>query len=457
MQTETKHRMTRRLADWDYSQRAIYMITVTLEDRRHEWLGHLNLAENGEAQNGSVPPHSSNLAENGEAQNSPVPPHSCGGGSVPPHSCGGKWTISPTPYGKAVLEALEEMPRLYPQVKIIEKQLMPEHFHFIVFVEASLPKPLGALIRGFKAGAAKRWREIPPQKCGGTGQFCASPFSARLEECGGPKWADGFQDTVLLHEGQLAAMIAYIRANPARLAEKRANPYLFSRVAMLSLPLDNGQFIGQFEALGNRHLLSRPMHQVQCSRRYLAWSRISKTGGGLKVAKDANGDPIIASSTHEYEERLDDAIAAANHGAVVISPCISDGERQIALEIHKRKLPLVALRNMGFAKMEKPAGRLFDACAEGRLLLLAPAAWPYTTQEKTMSRTDAAILNQICLWLTLAENGEAQNTLAENGGGPVPPHSCGGIKYLGKVPANIDQLAKEAVLATAPLQPHPGP
>ena len=416
MQAETKHRMTRRLADWDYSQRAIYMITVTLEDRRQEWQGHLSLAENGEAQNGSVPPHS------------------CG--SVPPHSCGGKWSITPTPYGKAVLEALEEMPRLYPQVKIIEKQLMPEHFHFIVFIEATLPKPLGALIRGFKAGAAKRWKNI---------NGSVPPHS-----CGGPSWADGFQDTVLLHEGQLASMIAYIRANPARLAEKRANPYLFSRVAMLSLPLDNGQFIGQFEALGNRHLLSRPLHQVQCSRRYLAWSRVPKAGNGLKVAKDANGEPIIASSTQEYEEHLEDAIAAANHGAVIISPCISDGERQIALEIHKRKLPLVALRNMGFAKMEKPVGRLFDVCAGGRLLLLAPAAWPYTTQEKTMTRNDAAILNQICLWLTLAENGEAQNTLAENGGSSVPPHSCGGIKYFGKVPANIDQLAMEAVLATAP-------
>ena len=390
MQAETKHRMTRRLADWDYTQRAIYMITVTLEGRRQEWLGHLSLAENGEAQNGSMPPHS------------------CG--SVPPHSCGGKWIISPTPYGKAVLEALEEMPRLYTQVKIIEKQLMPEHFHFIVFVEASLPKPLGALIRGFKAGATKRWRNINLAE-NGEGQNSSVP----PHFCGGPKWAEGFQDTILLHEGQLASMIAYIRANPARLAEKRANPYLFSRVALLSLPLDNGRFIGQFEALGNRHLLSRPLHQVQCSRRYLAWNRVPKTGGGLKIAKDANGEPIIASSTHEYEERLEDAIVAAGHGAVIISPCISDGERQIALEIHKRKLPLIALRNMGFAKLEKPVGHLFDACAEGRLLLLAPAAWPYTTQEKPMTRTDAAILNQICLWLTLAENGEAQNHLAENG------------------------------------------
>ena len=41
---ETKHRMTRRLAGWDYRQRAIYMITVTLEDRRGEPLGKQSCA-----------------------------------------------------------------------------------------------------------------------------------------------------------------------------------------------------------------------------------------------------------------------------------------------------------------------------------------------------------------------------------------------------------------------------
>ena len=49
---EIKHRMTRRLDGWDYCQRAIYMITITLADRTQEWLGRLvNRAKNGAAQN----------------------------------------------------------------------------------------------------------------------------------------------------------------------------------------------------------------------------------------------------------------------------------------------------------------------------------------------------------------------------------------------------------------------
>ena len=261
--------------------------------------------------------------------------------------------------------------------------------------------------------------------------------------CAGLRWAEGFQDTVLLHEGQLKAMIAYLRDNPRRLAEKRANPALFRRVERIELPLDGGRLTGSFEALGNRHLLERPLAQVQCSRRFFAYRREAKRGGGMKIARTPDGEPIIESENPEYRKRLESALAAAEHGAVVLSPCISDGERQIAREAMKRRLPLVALKNMGFAKLEKPAGRYFDACAEGRLLLLAPAAWPYTTQEKPMTRFDATALNRIAQWLA---------------GGSVPRHSCSApghfcpgfpveINYHGMKPANIDELAEKAVLA----------
>ena len=320
--------------------------------------------------------------------------------------------------------------------QIIEKQLMPEHFHFILFVKAQLPKPLGALIRGFKAGAAKRWKALAEngeaRNCEARAVAMAPHAGARASavaphSCGGPTWADGFQDTILFRDGQLEAMITYLRDNPRRLAEKRANPALFRRVASLELPLDGGRLIGRFEALGNRHLLERPLHQVQCSRRFCAYRREAKRGGGMKIVRTPEGEPIIESESPEYRERLESALAAAAHGAVVLSPCISDGERQIAREAMKRRLPLVALKNMGFAKLEKPVGRAFDACAEGRLLLLAPAAWPYTTQEKPMTRFDATALNRIAQWLAGDDAVE--------------------INYHGMRPNNIDQLAKDAVMA----------
>ena len=287
-----------------------------------------------------------------------------------------------------------------------------------MFVQSPLPKPLGALVRGFKAGTAKRWNLA---KNGEARNSLAKSGEARDL----PRWSEGFQDTVLFRKGQLAAMIEYLRENPERLAEKRANPDLFRRVARLELPLDGGRATGFFEALGNRHLLRRPLHQVQCSRRFFAWRREPKPGGGLKIVRDAAGNPVVERSSADYEERLVAALEAAAHGAVVLSPCISDGERQIAREALRRGLPLVALRNMGFAPLQKPVGRLFDICAEGRLLLLAPAAWPHCTQEKPMTRFDATALNRIAQWLAGEDAAE--------------------IDYHGMVPRDIDALASAAV------------
>jgi hypothetical protein len=329
--------------------------------------------------------------------------------------------------------------------------------HFVIFVREKLDKPLGALIRGFKAGAAKRWKLLADngearhyatkgaslnngaikspnaalKACDphpGAGAAAAHPCAAKsTAKSTIPQWAEGFNDTILFRDGQLGAMLDYVRDNPRRLAEKRANPGLFSRVAKLSLPLDGGRITGQFEALGNRHLLNLPLVQVQCSRRHFAYRRIPKPGGGVKIAKDAAGEPIVERSTPEYEARLATALAAASHGAVVLSPCISDGEKQIAREALKRNIPLIALKNMGFAKCEKPQGKLFESCANGRLLLLAPAAWPYSSQAKAMTRFDATALNRIAQWL-------AGECAAE-------------VNYHGMQPGNIDRLTEETVMA----------
>lgn len=63
---------------------------------------------------------------------------------------------------------------------------------------------------------------------------------------------------------------------------------------------------------------------------------------------------------------------AAKRGAVLCSPCISDGERALAYAAVDAGCPLIVLRNEPFPPRFKPSGRFFDACAEGRLLMLRP-------------------------------------------------------------------------------------
>lgn len=402
---ETIHSMLRRCIGWDYSQPCIYMITVVLADRQSQALGRLE---------GGI------IADN----RTPDSPH-----------------IALTPLGRAVEECWEAIPRFYQQVKIIAKQVMPDHFHGILWVKEPLGCHLGQVIKGFKLGCNKAARGI----AGNIGD------NRTTDNRTPGLFAEGFQDTILFREGQLEKMIAYIKDNPRRLAEKRANPRLFTRVADLAVPVNiAGSVIADnigdhrtlhFSAIGNRALLERPMIQVQCSRRFLGYRRIPKPGGGLKIARDAEGRAIVEFATPEFEEKRSELLAAARHGAAVISPCISDGEKQIAREALDAGLPLIVMQNKGFAPLQKPAGRYFDACAAGRLLMLAPAAWPYTPAEKKITRQDALAMNRLCEWLAGSVIGDniADNRTRDN----IGDHRTR-PRYHGRTPADIDSLALAA-------------
>ena len=374
--------MTRRLNGWDYQQRAIYFITLVLQDRSSPWLGSLVIADTAE---------------------------------------GSSYTIQLTDYGSACLAALEELPQYYPQAHLLEVQVMPEHVHFVLFIQQPLPVPLGKLLRGIKAGVSKRWKAIGETHHRKT-----------------PQWASGFQDTILLHEHQLERMCAYVRDNPRRLAEKQQHPHYFCTVRHIQLPLYQTPFIGTFQALGNVNLLHYPLFQVQCSRRFFTYQRVKMRTGGLKILKNAQHEPQIAQQTSDYQALLTEALTAVDKGWVLLSPCISDGERQIAREVLNRGGRLIVFRNKSFAPHgEKPSGRAFDACAQGRLLQLAPAAWPYVENEKPMTRIDAIILNRLAQWIA----AETATT----------------ITYHGYQPKEVDQLAAKAVLAQQANRSKNGP
>ena len=343
---ELKPHMGRRLPDFDYSQRRIYEITIVLEDRR---------------------PILGRLVKRGE----------------------GDWAVEPTEIGGIVLACWREIAVRWPQVELIEDQLMPEHFHGVLFVKEQLPKgkSLGNIIGSFKSRStsevgkylAARGGEPNPARGEGPNR---GPGSARGRVR--PRfWADGYVDTILFGKGQLARMIHYLRDNPRRLGVKREHPELFKVTRELKI-----EGIGRFSAIGNHFLLTRSaFHQVQVSRRYFAYARDAR-GNLLKDAP-----PAVA--THEFEEKLAAALAAGKGGAVLVSPCISQGEREIARRAFAAGYRVITLANKGFSPLYKPGGRLFESCAAGNLLMLAPAGWPYQPAEKPMTRIDALVLNRI--------------------------------------------------------------
>ena len=376
---ETIHRMTRRCDGWDYRQRAIYQVTLVQVDRARPLLGRLVIDDP----------------------------------KAPPEAVTAR--VEPSELGVAILAHWKRLGDFTPEIKPLFCQLMPDHLHAILEVTRPMVKPLGNAIGGFKTGCEKIYRELalsaqnkalsaqdkaPSAKrelngawAAGGGRACSVP-EARAS--GVPRlWAAGFQDSILFRAGQLDAMFNYLRDNPRRLAVKRLYPNLFRAVGALRRPLPGLGGVGAFAALGNRFLLDRPLVQVQVSRRDFAYRREPKRGGGLKIARDAAGEPLVAQESAAFTAKAEALLARARQGAVLLSPCVSEGEREIARRAFAEGLPLVVLRNKGFAPLEKPGGRHFDACAAGRLLMLAPAAWPHVPGEKPMTRRDALALNRL--------------------------------------------------------------
>ena len=417
---ETVHHMGRRLPGWDYRRVGYYVVTIVLEDRRSMALGELVVKD----------PAADRWLAVAAAKSL----------KIPPDAIEAKVVFSDL--GRALFDHFRKMGEFTPGLKPVFCALMPDHLHLLLEVERELARPIGNAVAGFKTGCEKIYARM-----GGQGRL----------------FAKGFVDEVVLRAGQIHSEFNYLIDNPRRLAVKKLHPDLFKysreiRVDLCLAPqgqvgregvlFEEGQVgcegvalalpvpraptvrtVGSFSAIGNHFLLGRPLAQVQVSRRFFRYRREVKVGAAPRIARDAGGEPIVELSTPEYERRRAALFAAARGGAVLISPCISDGERQIAREALAAGYRLVTMHNKGFSKFQKPSGRYFDACAEGRLLMLAPVAWPYQPNEKPMTRADATAMNRLCQWL--AGDGAAM------------------INYHGMTPADIDRLAFAAVTRAA--------
>ena len=155
--------------------------------------------------------------------------------------------------------------------------------------------------------------------------------------------------------------IQYLIDNPRRLWIKRNHPDLFLRqtdIVIGSTPV---------VAMGNRLLLDYPEKvAVRCSR------RLSE-----------------ADIDHECRRYL----SMAREGAVLVSPCISPGEKEVMDTAFEAGYPLIVLIENGFSPYQKPSGRQFDACSQGRLLIVAP--WPHHDDYRKITKKQCEELNTL--------------------------------------------------------------
>ena len=393
---DTVHSMLRRRNGWNYKGPGLYMITLTLADRSRGWLGELEV-EAPPSKLGGTSPSARELAREcllarGYLQDLPSP-----------SDC----RIALTPLGEAVAAAWREISANWPGVEALDLQVMPEHLHGIIRVVKPQRHPLGQIVGSFKARATGKAKALA-SKLASTGSL----------------WTPGFNDSILWTAERRARATHYLKTNPYRLAIKRLFPDLFKVSRDLEVDLGEGR-VGRFSAIGNHFLLETPiLAQVQCSRSFFVYRRDGR-GRLLK------GEPP-AVETAEFREKWALASKLASTGAALVSPCISEGEREIARRAFQAGYKLITLANKGFSPLYKPGGKLFETCAAGNLLMLAPANWPYQPGEKKMTRVDALTLNQLASWIVGSTGEQARQHLESE-------------RYKGAVVADVEKLALAAV------------
>ncbi|UKK50084.1 hypothetical protein L6472_08535 [Prevotella sp. E13-17] len=343
--------MKRRSNINDYYGRHIYMVTMAVEGRR-PLLGRLT-----------------------------------GSSSVPDGEVGAP-CIVPTALGQEVMRCWKLIPQFHKEVQLLAFQLMPDHLHGVLFVQEAMEEHLGQVISGFKAGCNKAYRrlvedcfvEAVPQHTQKVPQHTqrelkeasayevASPLPLpsehRLKKDDrslGLLFERGYNDLISKSYDMLPCLTAYVHDNPRRLAIRREHPDYFRVQFGVTIA---GQ---TYAAIGNRFLLESPdMAQVQLTRK------------------------LTEAQVIVEKERF---MSMAKTGTVLVSPAISKGEQVVMRSVMDAHLPLVFITPWGFNKFSKPGHQYFEACANGRLLLLAP--WPHQNERIPLTRAMCLALNKM--------------------------------------------------------------
>lgn len=222
--------------------------------------------------------------------------------------------ISSTALGKAIKSTLRRFNSTEPNVRVLQYALMPDHLHILLFVEYPTEDTLGKIIARFK---------IEVNKASGiTGVF-----------------AKGFNDQILKSSRSLAVLYRYLRENARRLAVRRARPEFFRRVNALEI---GGK---TFQAYGNFQLLDCPFKEQVIVHR--------------------------ADSSETKQKNREQWLYTAANGGVLVSPFISPAEKEIRKEAEEAGGRFILIISEPMGERYKPAGRDFELCEAGRLLIIS--------------------------------------------------------------------------------------
>ena len=257
--------------------------------------------------------------------------------------------------GKAILECQRQVSYYHPQIQVLHYCLMPDHLHSVWYVKQRMPQGILTAVRGFWQGAKKAAREYFSS---------VTPDIIRQD----PLFTEMPHTRPMGQRRQLPATLRYIDMNPQRLATMRLMPGFF-RVQ------DNIKIADRiYNGVGNADLLQRTKYMPV----HVRWTMIEEAEHG---------------DDKRLNDYMDSCIAAAEKGAVMVSPFIHEKEREVLYSVLSKGGKVIYLADNGFGDFYKPADGIFDAVANKQVLILSP--WPYDAKKHGITRAECVALNQM--------------------------------------------------------------
>ena len=327
--------------------------------------------------------------------------------------------VERTELGERITEEALRINRYYPEIRVIQHCLMPDHLHIIYYVTAPMEASIKSVIRGLWQGVKKIGRaytennktffnsELNSEETDGekmpttgikeTGRE-KMPTTGIKETDGEKMPATGIKETdgekmpttgveetgrvyanpiftevpfirPMSRRGQLQAMIHYVQMNPQRLATKRLLPGYFRVQQDVEI---NGR---RYDAVGNIKILQAESFSPVHVRRI--WVEdAERHGDDSKLRGYKNG-----------------CISAARQGTVMVSPFISPHEKAVLDYLLREGHSVIYIADNGLGEYYKPCAGLFEAVAEGRMLILSP--WQHEPEKKHVTREECAMMNQM--------------------------------------------------------------
>ncbi len=342
--------------------------------------------------------------------------------------------------GNAIYREFNRIQTIHPSIQILAKQIMPDHFHAVVWCHEGFEGSIKVVARSFSQACSRIAREYARRQREGNVRLNRTLKNGTLDaEASTPEGTSSqpthptpsqlthptpSQPDAPLSAGTSSRGLPSLSALSNRAAP--TSPQTSSFAKMPTLPMEeldcgNGARVlfekpfirtlshkGQLKNIINythnnpdNAIMREENPDLYVIRRGIVINGLTFDTMGKNRLLDFPLRQTVAISRNATEEKIqqmaEQALREAERGAVTYTVAISEGEKHVAREIREHGMPLIVIMPEGFppegtaaARYFHPHGVYHKACGEGRLLILSPSEHNYSL-ESIAKRTEAEL------------------------------------------------------------------